>query len=83
VPTRETYPVHPDNGAAIEGRRVPCWTEAKSLAEDCVTAFPELRFAGLDIAIGVDGPVVIEMNVFPDREGAAFVDMPTATILAG
>jgi len=83
LPTRETYPVHPDHGATIEGRRLPCWPEAKSLAEDCVAAFPELRFAGLDIAIGVHGPVVIEMNVFPDREGAAFVDMPSATILAG
>jgi glutathione synthase/RimK-type ligase-like ATP-grasp enzyme len=31
-------------------------------------------FAGLDVAIGPDGPYVIELNVYPDKQGAAHLD---------
>lgn len=81
--TRHSFATHPDHGARIEGETIPFWEEAKQLAEHCLTVFPGLRFAGADIAIGPDGPVVIELNASPDREGAAFVDMPTARIFPG
>lgn len=78
--TRQRFARHPDHGAQIEGETIPYWEDVKLLAERCLTVFPGLRFAGADIAIGPEGPVIIEMNASPDREGAAFVDMPTARI---
>ncbi len=80
--TRHSFSKHPDHGSPIEGERIPFWEEAKLLAERCLTVFPGLRFAGADIAVGPEGPVVIEMNASPDREGAAFVDVPTARIFS-
>ena len=62
---------------------VPWWPEVQSLAMKALLAFPELRFAGLDIAIGETGPVVLELNVSPDREAAAFTDCPTVEIMGG
>ena len=81
LPTRVLYPSHPDHGAPVEGRELPFWDEAKSLAESCLTAFPNLEFAGMDIAVSGNGPVVVEINASPDREGAAFTGMPTKRIL--
>lgn len=78
--TRQTFMQHPDHHAQIEGVTIPFWEDVKLLAERSLTVFPGLRFAGADIAIGPDGPVVIEMNASPDREGAAFVGIPTARI---
>jgi len=69
---RAIYPCHPESGASIRGVRVPHWAQVVELAGRVLCAFPELRFAGMDIAIAESGPVVIEMNVSPDREGAAF-----------
>ena len=70
-----------DHGAPIEGSQVPFLDQAKELAIAAVRAFPEMRFAGLDIAIAENGPVIIELNVNPDRKGATFVDVPTGDIL--
>lgn len=75
--THEKFAVHPDHGAQIEGGHLPLLAESMVLAERCLACFPYLRFAGLDIAVSKNGPVVVEMNVVPDREGGAFVDIPT------
>ncbi|NND61245.1 MAG: hypothetical protein HKN49_13355, partial [Gammaproteobacteria bacterium] len=81
IETREIYQQHPDHGAAIKNVQLPYWAEAKALSEACLAAFPRLRFAGLDIAIGAEGPVIIEMNVSPAREGATFVDIPSGRVI--
>lgn len=75
------YPRHPDHGAVIEGVELPHWAEVQRLARLALSVFPRLRFAGLDIAIGPGGPVVVELNVSPDREAAAFTGCPTVTLL--
>lgn len=72
---------HPDSQVKVRGLVVPYWEACRTLASDALTAFPHMRFAGLDIAIGPDGPWVIELNVQPDRRGAADFDVPTATAL--
>ncbi len=77
---RGHYPCHPDHGAPIEGVCVPYWPEVQALAKKALSVFPRMRFAGLDVAIGPTGPVVIELNVQPDREGAAFTDYPSADL---
>ena len=82
LPSRDVYPQHPDHGAPIQGTVIPSWAEIKGLAQECLAAIPPLRFAGLDIAVARSGsPMVIELNVSPDREGAAFVGVPTRRLL--
>lgn len=78
---RQLYPRHPDHGNVIEGVVVPDWLGVQCLAKRVLGVFPNLHFAGLDIAIGRNGPAVLELNVSPDREGAAFTDCPNARLL--
>jgi len=75
------YPRHPDHDAPIEGIELPYWPAVQKLAMQALSVFPGLRFAGLDVAIGPSGPVVLELNVSPDREGAAFTDCPSTKLL--
>lgn len=72
---------HPDSGARIEGAALPFFAEAQQLAEHCLAVFPHLNFAGIDVAISPEGPVIIEMNVVPDMVGAARVGIPTKDAL--
>jgi hypothetical protein len=81
LPERTRFERHPDHGAAIAGARIPTWAESKALAEACVWVFPGLRFAGVDVAIGPEGPVILELNASPDREGAAQVGIPSGDIV--
>jgi len=81
-PPRNVYRQHPDHGAPIEGVVLPLLREATALAEQCMTVFPDLNFAGVDVAMTPDGPMIIETNLQPDREGAAYVGMPTRDVFA-
>jgi hypothetical protein len=80
---RGQYARHPDHGAAIEGVCIPFWMEVQQIAKKALSVFPHMRFAGLDVAIGPNGPVVIELNVQPDREGAAFTGYASADLDLG
>jgi len=81
LPTRIEFAVHPDHGAPIAGRVIPFWPEVMALAREELGAVPRLRFAGLDVAVGSNGPVVLELNASPDREGAAFAGIPSGDVL--
>jgi hypothetical protein len=59
---------HPDTGEAIEGRVVPCWEEAKSLAIRAHHAFSDRVVVGWDVAILEDGPILVEGNGNPDMD---------------
>jgi hypothetical protein len=72
---------HPDHGALIEGQTIPYFKDSLQIAEQALTAFPGLRFVGADVAVSNNGPQIIEMNVSPDREGAAFVGIPSTFLL--
>lgn len=72
---------HPDSRVPIGGLALPYWEDCKALAGEALKAFPHMHFAGLDIAIGEDGPWVIELNLQPDRRGATDFDVPTARAL--
>ncbi len=54
---------HPDTGARIEGRVVPCWPEIAALALRAHQAVPDIDSFGWDIAIPPSGPVLIEANL--------------------
>jgi hypothetical protein len=75
------YPRHPDHGAPIDGIVLPHWEAVREIAKHALSVFPGLRFAGLDVAIGPSGPIILELNVSPDREGAAFTDCPSRVLL--
>ena len=60
--------VHPDSGAAIEGRILPLWPQVVDLALRAHAAFPQRVVVGWDIAILPDGPAVVEGNVKPDLD---------------
>jgi hypothetical protein len=80
-PSRAEFHVHPDTRARIVGRQLPDWPEALALAEHAVRVFPGIRFAGVDIAFADTGPVVLELNVEPDRTGAAITGVPSGRAL--
>lgn len=67
---------HPDGGAQIAGVQLPHWKAVLDLAARAVDAFPNIRFAGLDIAIASEGPQLIEVNVLPDWTNAVDFDVP-------
>ena len=76
IKTGETFTHHPDTGAALVNSVLPFWDEVLPTAKRAMRAFPHMRFAGLDIAIGEHGPMIIELNVNPDRRGATHIDLP-------
>ncbi|HDL01277.1 MAG TPA: hypothetical protein ENH23_03485 [candidate division Zixibacteria bacterium] len=80
LPTRESWSHHPDTGVLIAGQKPPYLEESMRLAEKSLMCFQGLKFAGVDVAVGPDGPVIVELNVNPDREGAAFTDIPTKKV---
>ncbi|WP_252698662.1 sugar-transfer associated ATP-grasp domain-containing protein [Natronosalvus vescus] len=61
------YASHPDTGEQIEGAEIPGWT---TLAEQIVRVaeqYPNLPYAGWDVAIDANGEFkVIEVNSYPD-----------------
>lgn len=54
--------VHPDSGVAIRGLAVPHWDTVREIAIRGAEALAPLRALGWDIALGRDGPVVLEAN---------------------
>ena len=81
-PAVDTFDRHPDSGAKIKGRKLPFWKEAKELASRSLLAFPNLRFVGLDIAFGPDGPTIIELNVQPNSNAFARMRIPSRLALS-
>jgi hypothetical protein len=53
---------HPDSGIVFEGWEVPFYFEAVAMAKELHRRLYGLRSIGWDIAIGTDGPVIIEGN---------------------
>jgi hypothetical protein len=76
-----TFAKHPDSGVQIEGVVLPLFAEAKALAEKALMGFPNMNFAGLDVAMALRGPAIIELNIVPDRIGEIFMGVPMRDIL--
>ena len=60
----EPVAVHPDTGLRIAGRTVPLWTDVLACTLGAFVHLPFLRYVGWDVAVGPDGPVVIEGNSY-------------------
>lgn len=70
----EYFEFHPDSFAKITGRQLPHWPACIELAKRTLRSFPKANFAGLDLAIGERGPIVIEMNLNPDKISVRIFD---------
>lgn len=57
--------VHPHNGKILLGFELPFYKEAVQMVEEMARQVPEYPFIGWDIAIGAEGPLLIEANKFP------------------
>lgn len=72
----QTMDSHPDTGGRIAGVQLPFWRECQDVAARAMQAFPHVNVAGVDVAIAIDGPKMIELNVRPDQIGCARIDLP-------
>jgi hypothetical protein len=59
---------HPDTGFTFRNARLESWQAIKSFVMREIVKFREIRYLGWDIAMTVNGPVVIELNNGPDVE---------------
>ena len=75
------YERHPDTGVDVRGVRLPHWAACISLSKQLLSGFPHMNYAGIDMAIGPDGPVVIELNPQPDMAGTRIFRSPPAGLL--
>jgi hypothetical protein len=53
---------HPDTGAPIRGRTLPCWPDVVELVREAQQRTPQLPTLGWDIAITAEGPIIVEAN---------------------
>ena len=56
---------HPITNQQIIGFEVPKFNEAVKLVKDAALVLPEVSYVGWDVAIGENGPVLVEGNWFP------------------
>jgi hypothetical protein len=64
---RPVHVVHPVTGAQIEGAVLPMWSEARAFCERAAALFPYYCLISVDIAIGREGPIVVELGSSPDE----------------
>lgn len=58
--------VHQTSGLPFEDFEIPFWPEIVKLVNRLQNSFPYFKMLGHDIAIGPNGPVIIEINAEPD-----------------
>ncbi len=81
-PHPDEFEYHPDHGGQIKGILVPCWEEIKQLVCSAIQVFPHMRFCGFDIGVTENGPVIIELNVEPDKTGLMQIGVPIARLFS-
>jgi hypothetical protein len=60
---------HPETGAPIRGRRLPCWDDLIALVRRTHgVAFSDQVVIGWDVALLPDGPCLVEANKGPDLD---------------
>lgn len=53
---------HPDSGSVICGVRIPFFAETCEIALEAMRKLPTAIHVGWDVAVGADGPVIVEGN---------------------
>ena len=59
------FDVHPISKTPIVGFKVPMFDEAVELVKECAHVVPQVAYIGWDVAIGENGPEIIEGNAYP------------------
>ncbi|NRB84490.1 MAG: hypothetical protein HRU49_12055 [Winogradskyella sp.] len=59
--------VHPDSGFPLQGFKIPYYKEACEAVLGAVKVIPD-RLIGWDVAISIDGPLIIEANSQPHMQ---------------
>ena len=80
TPHRDDICQHPDHGAPLAGVILEGWPQIQQFAEKVLLTLPHTRFAGLDITMTGHGPLLIEANVAPDKDGAAHGNIPSVKL---
>lgn len=80
IPESATH--HPDSNERVEGLTLPYWQESLDLARRTLMVFPRATFAGLDIAVSSEGPMILELNLQPDKISARNFGATTAELLS-
>ncbi len=62
------YDVHPMTGCPIVGYELPYWKEAVQMCLEAAHVIPKLGYIGWDVAVGTDGPQLVEGNQFPGHD---------------
>lgn len=60
----KVYEIHPITNTKIVGFQIPQFEKVKELVQKIAKKIPEVRYVGWDIAVGNDGPILIEGNEF-------------------
>jgi hypothetical protein len=53
---------HPDTGERLTDVQLPYWEKTVEVCLHAAAAFPGVRYQSWDLAMGADGPLVIELN---------------------
>lgn len=56
------YREHPETGLPLVGERIPMWHRVLALVEQAACVLEPARYQSMDIAVGHDGPVLVEAN---------------------
>lgn len=62
---QELLDSHPATGASFDGFRIPMWQDVVRLATAAHETLPKIGILGFDIALGEDGPLIVECNTNP------------------
>ena len=63
------YICHPTSGIKFEDFKLPLWSSVVQLSMQIQRYFSYYKLLGYDLAITLDGPVIIEINATPDLAG--------------
>lgn len=61
--------VHPDTNVTIKGFKIPYFEEAREMVKEAIATRKVEGYIGWDIAIGENGPMLLEVNDRPGSDG--------------
>ena len=65
-PALREVDAHPTSGQRLVGHVLPNWNELRELAMSAAGVMPGVRMQAWDIALGVEGPILVEVNIGGD-----------------
>ena len=64
----KVYEKHPKTGCTVIGFQIPYWDEAKKMCLEAAKVVPQIGYAGWDVAVTENGPLLIEGNNMPGHD---------------